>query len=101
MTPMLAWIANSALRNLKATFFAIMASFINLALSLSLLNHGTRYLNQIYVITREVKNPLSNEIQVAADYSLSGYLIWVTIIFGLVLPIGAIFVVRYSRLRWA
>ncbi len=99
MTPMLAWIANSALRNLKATFFAIMASFINLALWLS--NHGTKYLNQIYVITREVKNPLSNEIQVAADYSLSGYLIWVTIIFGLVLPIGAIFVVRYSRLRWA
>jgi len=35
MIPMLAWIANSAPSHLKATFFAVMASFTNLALSLS------------------------------------------------------------------
>ncbi len=35
MIPMLAWIANSAPANLKATYFAVMASFTNLALSLS------------------------------------------------------------------
>ena len=35
MIPMLAWIANSAPANLKATFFAVMASFTNLALSAS------------------------------------------------------------------
>ncbi len=35
MIPMLAWIANSAPATLKATFFAVMASFTNLALSLS------------------------------------------------------------------
>jgi hypothetical protein len=45
MIPMLAWVANSAPVNLKATFFAVMASFTNLALSLSQL--GTKYLNQI------------------------------------------------------
>ena len=53
MIPMLAWIANSAPANLKATYFAIMASFTNLALSASQL--GTKYLNEIYVVTREVQ----------------------------------------------
>ncbi len=52
-------------------------------------------------ITREVKDPISNEIQIAADYSQLGDLIWATIIIGLLLPIGAILVVRYSRLKWA
>jgi len=35
MVPMLAWIANSAPDKLKATYFAVMASFTNLALSAS------------------------------------------------------------------
>ena len=43
MVPMLAWIANSAPEKLKATYFAVMASFTNLALSASQL--GTKYLN--------------------------------------------------------
>ncbi|MDN5752787.1 MAG: hypothetical protein L0H15_05830, partial [Nitrosospira sp.] len=46
--PMLAWIANSAPENLKATFFAVMASFTNLALSASQL--GTKYLNQAFEV---------------------------------------------------
>ena len=41
--------------NLKATYFAVMASFTNLALSLSQL--GTKYLNQIFIVTREVRDP--------------------------------------------
>jgi len=49
MIPMLAWIANSAPANLKAKFFAVMASFTNLALSLSQL--GTKYLNRIFSVT--------------------------------------------------
>ena len=44
MIPMLAWIANSAPEKLKATFFAVMASFTNLALSASQL--CTKYMNQ-------------------------------------------------------
>ena len=99
MIPMLAWIANSAPANLKATFFAVMASFTNLALSLSQL--GTRYLNEIYTVTREVRDVSTDQLQVAADYSQLGELIIVTIVLGLVLPFMAIFIVRKVRLSWA
>ena len=54
---MLAWIARSAPEDLKATYFAVMASFTNLALSASAL--GTKYLNQWHTVTREVKVPAS------------------------------------------
>ena len=47
MIPLLAWIAKNAPTHLKATFFAVFASFTNLALSASSL--GTKYLNQIYI----------------------------------------------------
>jgi hypothetical protein len=70
MVPMLAWIANSAPDKLKATYFAVMASFTNLALSASQL--GTKYLNQIFVVTREVKDPVTRTVKVAADYSQLG-----------------------------
>lgn len=99
MIPMLAWIANSAPANLKATFFAVMASFTNLALSLSQL--GTKYLNQIYVVTREVTETTTGILQTPADYSQLGMLLIVSIVVGLVLPFLAIFIVRFTRLRWA
>jgi len=99
MIPMLAWIANSAPAHLKATYFAVMASFTNLALSLSQL--GTKYLNQIYLVTREVKDQATGDIQVAADYSELGDLIIVSIVLGLLLPLAAILLVRMSRLKWA
>jgi MFS family permease len=99
MIPMLAWIANSAPANLKATFFAVMASFTNLALSLSQL--GTRYLNEIYTVTREVRDVSTDQLEVAADYSQLGELIIVTIVLGLVLPFAAIYIVRKVRLSWA
>src|SRR5690606_23751119 len=99
MIPMLAWIANSAPANLKATFFAVMASFTNLALAFSQL--GTKYLNQIFIVTREVKDPITEIVQVPADYSQLGDLIIVAIMLGLVLPFAAILLVRAVRLRWA
>jgi MFS family permease len=99
MIPMLAWIANSAPANLKATFFAVMASFTNLALAFSQL--GTKYLNQIFIVTREVKDPITEIVQVPADYSQLGDLIIVAIVLGLVLPFAAIFLVRAVRLKWA
>ena len=46
LIPMLAWIARNAPANLKATFFAVMASFTNLALSASAL--ATKYLNEVF-----------------------------------------------------
>lgn len=99
MIPMLAWIANSAPDNLKATFFAVMASFTNLALSLSQL--GTKYLNQIFVVTREVKDQVSGQVKVAADYSDLGALLITVTAVGLILPITAILIVRATKLRSA
>lgn len=99
MIPMLAWIANSAPANLKATFFAVMASFTNLALSASQL--GTKYLNQAYEITREVREPLTKVIKAPADYSQLGDLLIVQLVLALVLPFAAILFVRLSRWRSA
>ncbi len=97
MVPMLAWIAQNAPAHLKATFFAVMASFTNLALSLSSL--GTKYLNQVYIVTREVKDPATGAISVPADYSELGILLITVTIIGLFLPLLTILVVQRSRLR--
>jgi len=96
MIPMLAWIANSAPGNLKATFFAVMASFTNLALSLSQL--GTKYLNQIFSVTREVKERASGVVKVPQDYGELGWLFIAATVIGLCVPIVAIFIVRRARL---
>jgi len=99
MIPMLAWIASSAPVRLKATYFAVMASFTNLALSLGQL--GTKYLNQIYVVTREVRNPATSAIQMPADYSQLGHLLVTQMVLSLALPLAAILFVRWSRFRIA
>jgi hypothetical protein len=99
MIPMLAWIARCAPANLKATFFAIMASFTNLALSLSQL--GSKYLNQVFVVAREVKDPATGAVKVPADYSQLGELLIAQTILVLALPFAAIFVVRLARMRTA
>lgn len=97
MIPMLAWIANSAPEKLKATFFAVMASFTNLALSASQL--GTKYLNQIYEVKREVKDMATGQITIPADYSELGHLLITVTIIGFVLPLVTILIVKHSRFR--
>jgi hypothetical protein len=99
MIPMLAWIANSAPPNLKATFFAVMASFTNLALSLSQL--GTKYLNEIFVVAREVRDQVSGAIQTPADYSQLGSLLIMQLLLGLALPFGAIIFAKLTRFKSA
>jgi hypothetical protein len=99
MIPMLAWIANSAPAQLKATYFAVMASFTNLALSLSQL--GTKYLNQFYVVSRELRNPASGAIQTPADYSQLGELLLAQILIALALPFLAILASRLLHWRSA
>ncbi len=92
MIPMLAWIAQTAPPHLKATYFAVMASFTNLALSAAQL--GTKYLNQIFVLAREVKDPVTGTIKVVANYAdLTPILIWVACL-GLVIPLATIALVR-------
>ena len=92
MIPMLAWIANSAPAHLKATFFAVMASFTNLALSLS--NLLTKYLNQLFTISREVTDPLTSRLITAADYSELGQMLITVTVIGLVLPMLTILLVN-------
>jgi hypothetical protein len=99
MIPMLVWIANSAPHGYKATFFAVMASFINLALSLGQL--GTKYLNQVFVITREVKDHATGALLAPANYSELGGLLIAANVATFLLPMAAIGFVKMTRLRTA
>jgi hypothetical protein len=77
MIPMLAWIAKEAPRDKKATYFAVMAAFTNLALSASSL--GTNYLNDIFIIPR-------------GQYEQLGTLMLTVSAMGLVLPIVTVLI---------
>jgi hypothetical protein len=81
MIPMLAWIAREAPHEQKATYFAVMAAFTNLALSLSSLT--TNYLNQAFVIER-------------GSYNELGWLLITATAIGLVVPVMTVIVVN----RW-
>tara|TARA_B100000524_G_scaffold216999_1_gene114118 strand:- start:414 stop:1109 length:696 start_codon:yes stop_codon:yes gene_type:complete len=97
MIPLLAWIARNAPAHLKATFFAVFASFTNLALSASSL--FTKYLNQIYEVTREVKDKITNEILSVADYSELGILLIVITLLTLLVPIFSVIIIQRTRLK--
>ena len=97
MVPMLAWIARNAPPHLKATFFAVMASFTNMALSASSL--GTKYLNEYFVVTRAASDPETGEIISNADYSQLGYLLITVAVAGVVLPLATIFLIQHSKCR--
>jgi hypothetical protein len=99
MIPMLAWIANSAPSHLKATFFAVMASFTNLALSASQL--GTKYLNQWFTVTREVRDRATEVVTVPADYGELGWLMITAMLLGLLVPIAAVVAIRLSPFKSA
>jgi hypothetical protein len=92
--PMLAWIANSAPAQLKATFFAVMASFTNLALPLSTL--GPKYLYQLFLVTREVRDQTSAALAVPADYSELGILLITVTVLSLLLHMATILIIQKS-----
>ena len=97
MIPLLAWIAKNAPPHLKATFFAVMASFTNLALSAASL--GTKYLNQIYVIAREVRDRVTGGVEIPADYGELGWLLITVALITVSLPLLSIFIVQHSPFR--
>lgn len=97
MIPMLAWIAKNAPNHLKATFFAVMASFTNLALSASSLL--TKYLNQVFAVTREVRDQATGQITTTADYSALGWLLITVAIVAVAAPLITIFVIQRSALK--
>ena len=97
MIPMLAWIAKNAPIHLKATFFAVMTSFINLALAASALL--TKYLNQLYLVTREVRDAATGAVEVVADYSELGWLLITVAVITVAAPLTTIALVQASPLR--
>ena len=97
MIPLLAWIAKNAPSHLKATFFAVFASFTNLALSANAL--GTKYLNQIFTISREVKDKVTGVIQSTADYSELGTVLIIVTLLTLTIPTLTVWIIQRSKLN--
>jgi len=83
---MLTLVAIYAPEGKKGTWFALMASLMNIALSAGGL--FSKYLNKIWVVTREVKE--NGVVVTEANYDNLGTLLWVVIILGFVLPIVTI-----------
>jgi hypothetical protein len=82
---MLTLVAVYAPEGKKGTWFALMASLMNIALSAGGLL--TKYLNKIFVVSREVVS--DGVVTVAQDYSQLGDLLWVVVVSSFVIPIVA------------
>jgi len=83
---MLTLVAIYAPEGKKGTWFALMASLMNIAMSAGRLL--TKYLNQAFEITREIKE--GDVIVTQANYSDLGTLLWIVIIMGFIIPIVTI-----------
>ncbi|OIR25676.1 hypothetical protein [Bathymodiolus thermophilus thioautotrophic gill symbiont] len=83
---MLTLVAIHAPEGKKGTWFALMASLMNIALSAGGLL--TKYLNKIFVVSREVIT--DGVVTTTQDYSQLGDLLWVAIVAGFVIPIVVI-----------
>ncbi len=87
---MLTLVAIYAPEGKKGTWFALMASLMNIALSAGGLL--TKYLNKIFVVSREVVT--EGVVTVTQDYSQLGDLLWVVVISSFVIPI--IVIIKYN-----
>ncbi len=87
---MLTLVAIYAPEGKKGTWFALMASLMNIALSAGGLL--TKYLNKIFVVSREVVT--DGVVTVTQDYSQLGDLLWVVVISSFVIPI--IVIIKYN-----
>ncbi|MDD2399770.1 MAG: hypothetical protein PHR75_04105 [Sulfurovum sp.] len=83
---MLTLVAVYAPAGKKGTWFALMASLMNIALSIGGLL--SKYLNQIFILTREVK--AEGQVVTPANYDDLGILLWTVILIGFVVPIATI-----------
>jgi hypothetical protein len=75
----------------------IFASFTNLALSANAL--GSKYLNEIFVVTRAVKDKVTNVILSTADYSELGIILISVTLLTLLVPILAVWLIQKSKFR--
>ena len=97
MIPLLGWIAKNAPLKYKATFFAVFASFTNLALSAREL--FTKYLNKIFIIKREVLDSKNNTILEKADYGSLDELLICLIIITVLVPILTIILIQKTKFK--
>jgi hypothetical protein len=84
MIPMLAWIAREAPREQKATYFAVLAAFTNLALSAS--NLATQAVNEVFVVRR-------------GQYGEVGILLITVALANLFVPVLTVILIRILRAR--
>jgi hypothetical protein len=70
---------------------------VNLALSLSQLL--TKWLNQGFVITREVRDAATGQVVIAADYSELGWLLIVVMGLNFSIPVAAILFAQRTWLK--
>jgi len=97
MIPLLAWIAKNAPLKYKATFFAVFASFTNLALSAREL--FTSYLNKIFIIKRDIYEDGTNILIEKSDYTNLDSLLITIILTTLIIPIITIVIVQNSKFK--
>jgi hypothetical protein len=83
---MLTLVAIYAPEGKKGTWFALMASLMNIALSAAGL--FSKYLNKLFVVTREVQE--NGVVVVPANYDELGWLLWAVIMIGFIVPIVTI-----------
>ncbi|HSE35096.1 MAG TPA: hypothetical protein VLB83_03160, partial [Candidatus Paceibacterota bacterium] len=91
LIPILALIARYAASACAATWFALAASFVNLALAAKQI--GTVYLNKIWVVVPGTFDP-TGALTRAGDYRELGELMIVANAIGLILPLLAIWLLR-------
>jgi hypothetical protein len=89
MVPLLALIAFYAPSGNRGTWFAVGASFMNLALTGGELM--TKYLNHIFVISREVTDSAGN-ILTSANYDDLGVLMWWRLGIAFLIPLAAVYI---------
>jgi len=83
---MLTLVAVYAPEGKKGTWFALMASLMNIALSAGGLL--SKYINNIFVMSREIKE--NGVVVTPANYDELGVVLWIVIIVGFVVPIVTI-----------
>jgi MFS family permease len=83
---MLTLVAIYAPEGKKGTWFALMASLMNIAMSAGGL--FSKYLNKVFILTREIKE--GGVVVTPANYEDLGMLLWSVIIIGFIVPIVTI-----------
>lgn len=87
MIPMLALIAYYAPVGNRGTWFAVAASFMNLSLVAGKLI--SKYLNQAFVVSREVVND-AGQVIVPQNYDALGWLLWLVLGLSTLVPLIAV-----------